>query len=450
MRNVFLLIFSLCSLLSFSQKTLVDEMVAVVGSEIILRSEVEQQANQMYVQGYVESNDFNTLCDMLEEMVFQKMMLAQAQLDSLQVSEDQVEQELNRRVQYFIQQIGGREKLEQYMGKSIEQMKSDFRESIKNQLLVTQMQQKITGSVKVTPSEVKDFYHSIPKDSLPYIPAELQIGQIVIIPPIREEEKQRVKRELNELRDQILAGSKFSLKARIYSEDPGSAEQGGELGFLRREDLVPEFAGAAFSLKEGEVSEVIETEYGFHIIQLIEKRGELANFRHILMKPKVSASDLRNAEKRLDSVYYLIRNKEITFQKAAETYSMDEDTRNNGGLLINMSGGGGTKFSMDELDAFTYQSVSGLKVGEMTRPAVFDMYGGKKAVRVLYLVSKTEPHVADLSTDYQRIMQAALANKQNKAMEQWVFSKKDELYVRIDNAFKDCDFKVKWFDRKTK
>lgn len=450
MRNVLLLIFSFIFFPSFSQKTLIDEIVAVVGSEIILRSEVEQQANQMYVQGYVETNDFNTLCDMLEEMVFQKMMLAQAQLDSLQVSEDQVEQELNRRVQYFIQQIGGREKLEQYMGKSIEQMKSDFRETIKNQLLVNQMQQKIIGSVKVTPSEVKDFYHSIPKDSLPYIPAELQIGQIVIIPPIREEEKQRIKRELNELRDQILAGSKFSLKARIYSEDPGSAEQGGELGFLRREDLVPEFAGAAFSLKEGEVSEVIETEYGFHIIQLIEKRGELANFRHILMKPKVNAADLRNAEKRLDSIYNLIKNKEITFQKAAETYSMDEDTRNNGGLLINMSGGGGTKFSMDELDAYTYQAVSGLKVGEMTRPTVYEMYGGKKAVRVLYLVSKTEPHVADLSTDYQRIMQAALANKQNKAMEQWVFSKKDELYVRIDNAFKDCDFKVKWFDRKTK
>ncbi len=450
MKKVFLPILLLSTLLSYSQKTLVDEIVAVVGSEIILRSEVEQQANQMYVQGYVETNDFNTLCDILEEMVFQKMMLAQAQLDSLQVSEDQVEQELNRRVQYFIQQIGGREKLEQYMGKSIEQMKNDFRESIKNQLLVSQMQQKITGSVKVTPSEVKDFYHSIPKDSLPYIPAELQIGQIVIIPPIREEEKQRVKRELNELRDQILAGSKFSLKARIYSEDPGSAEQGGELGFLRREDLVPEFAGAAFSLKEGEVSEVVETEYGFHIIQLIEKRGELANFRHILMKPKVSSADLRNVEKRLDSIYNLIRNKEITFQKAAEKYSMDEDTRNNGGLLINMSGGGGTKFSMDELDAYTYQAVSGLKVGEMTRPMIYDLPGGRKAVRILYLVSKTEPHVADLSTDYQRIMQAALANKQSKAMEEWVFSKKDELYVRIDNAFKDCDFKVKWFDRKTK
>lgn len=450
MRNVLLLIFSFVFFSSFSQKTLIDEVVAVVGSEIILRSEVEQQANQMYVQGYVEANDFNTLCDVLEEMVFQKMMLTQAQLDSLQVSEEQVEQELNRRVQYFIQQIGGREKLEQYMGKSIEQMKNDFRETIKNQLLVNQMQQKITGSVKVTPSEVKDFYHNIPKDSLPYIPAELQIGQIVIIPPIREEEKQRIIRELNEIRDQILSGSKFSLKARIYSQDPGSAEQGGELGFLRREDLVPEFAGAAFSLKEGEVSEVIETEYGFHIIQLIEKRGELANFRHILMKPKVNPIDLRNAEKKLDSIYNLIKSKKITFQKAAELYSMDEDTRNNGGLLINMSAGGGTKFTPDELDAFTYQAISGLKVGEMTRPMVYDMYSGKKAVRILYLVSKTEPHVADLRTDYQRIMQAALANKQNKAMEQWIFSKKDELYVRIDNAFKDCDFKVKWFDQKTK
>lgn len=430
-----------------AQRTLVDEIVAVVGSELILRSEVEHQAQQMYVQGYVDENNFDAICTILEDMVFQKMMLSQAQFDSLKVSDDQVNQELDRRVQYFIQQIGGREKLELYLNKSIEQMKDDFRESIKNQLLVNQMQQKITGNLKVTPSEVKDFYKSIPQDSLPYVPAEVQIGQIVMIPPIRDEEKARVKKELNEIRDQILSGSKFSLKARIYSEDPGSAEKGGELGFLRREDLVPDFAGVAFSLKEGEVSEVIETEYGFHIIQLIEKRGEMANFRHILMKPKVSSTDMLKAEMKLDSIYRAIKFNEITFQRAAELYSMDEDTRNNGGLLINYSDGG-TRFSIDDLDAYTYQYVSGLKTGEMTKPVAYEMSGGKKAVRVLFLVSRTEPHVASLTTDYQRISNAALAFKQNKAMEDWVFSKQDELYVRINEAFKDCKFKIKWFDKK--
>lgn len=430
-----------------AQRTIVDEIVAVVGTEVILRSEVEQQAQQMYVQGYIEKNDTNAICTVLEDIIYQKMMLSQAQFDSLKVDDEQVEQELNRRVQYFIQQIGSREKLEQYLGKSIEQMKADFRESIKNQLLVNQMQQKIIGNIKVTPSEVKDFYNGIPTDSLPYVPAEVQIGQIVIIPPIKDDEKIRIKKELNEIREQILAGSKFSLKARIYSEDPGSAEKGGELGFLRREDLVPDFAGAAFSLKEGDVSEVVETEYGFHIIQLIEKRGELANFRHILMKPKVNSADLLKAEIRLDSIYRAIKLGEISFQKAAEQYSMDEDTRNNGGLLINPSDGG-TRFSLDDLDAYTYQYVSGLKAGDMTKPVAYEMHGGKKAVRVLYLLTRIEPHVASLTTDYQRIMNAALAFKQNKAMEAWVFSKQDELYVRIDETFKNCTFKVRWFDKK--
>lgn len=432
---------------SFAQKTLIDEMVAVVGGEIILRSEVEQQANQMFVQGVVGKNDSSTLCLVLEDMVFQKMMLNQAQLDSMTVSEDQVEQELDRRIQYFIQQIGGREKLEQYMGKSIENIKNDFKISIENQLMVNQMQQKITGNVKVTPSEVKDFYTGIPKDSLPYVPAEIQIGQIIIKPPVREEEKKRIIKELTEIRNQVIAGSKFSLKARIYSEDLGSAENGGELGFLRREDLVPEFAGAAFSLKEGEVSEIVESEYGFHIIQLVEKRGELANFRHILIKPKTSAIDLRNAEFSLDSIYQLIRNKKITFQKAAEKFSMDEDTKNNGGLLINPANGG-SKFSVDELDAFTYQYISELKEGEMTKPHIYDLPSGKKGVRVLFMVSRIEPHVADLNTDYQRIMTAALNFKKNKVLENWIFSKRNDLYVKINPDFKSCTFKINWFETK--
>jgi len=448
MKKILFALLLLCSAAAGAraQSALIDEIVAVVGSEIILRSEVESQAEQMVMNGAATRGEF-TICRVLEDMIFQKMMLEQARFDSLAVSEEQVEGELERRMNYFVQQFGGKDKMESYLGKTVDQLKDEFRPSVKDQLLIQQMQGNITGKAKVTPSEVKDYFNAIPRDSLPYIPSEVQIGQIVIEPPIREEEKQRIVKELTSIRDQILGGSKFSLKARIYSEDPGSADNGGELGFMRREDLVPEFSSVAFGLKDpSEVSPIVESEYGFHIIQLIERRGEYANFRHILMRPKVYSQDVYRSEARLDSIVTELRSGRLQFARAVELYSQDVDTKNSGGILVNPYNGG-TRFSMDELaeiDVNTFREVEKLKVGQFSEPHLFEKPGGKKTVRILYVISRTEPHVADLSTDYPKIQQQALSEKQNNFLLKWVEDAKDDFYIRIEPGYQDCDFKVNW------
>lgn len=433
-----------------AQPALVDEIVAVVGSEIILRSEVESQAEQMVMQGLGERNDF-TLCRVLEDMIFQKMLLEQARFDSLEVTEEQVESELDRRMRYFEQQFGGRDKMEQYLGKTEDQMKDEFRPSVKEQLLIQQMQGQITGKAKVTPSEVIDYFNAIPKDSLPYVQAMVQIGQIVLEPPIRDEERARIIKELNNIRDQVLKGSKFSLKALVYSEDPGSAQNGGELGFMRREDLVPEFSGAAFSLKDpNEVSQVVETEYGYHIIQLIERRGELANFRHILMRPKISSLDIRDCENRLDSIVKALRKGTLEFSKAVEQFSQDADTKNNGGIMVNPYTGG-TRFPLNELaeaDVATFKVVERMKVGEFSQPQLYERSGGRKVIRVLYLMNRTEPHVASLDTDYPQIQESALKQKQEQYLLEWVQDHKTSFYIHIEPSYKDCNFRVNWFDQK--
>src|SRR5690606_32591811 len=291
--------------------------------------------------------------------------------DSVEVSSDQVEQEMERRLSYFIQQIGSREQLETYLGKSIDAIKFDFRKQIKDQLIIQKMQSNITDGIKITPSEVKNYFNSIPTDSLPYIPAEVQYAQIILRPQVSDKEKERIIKQLSEVRDDIISGSKFSIKARIYSEDPGSANRGGELGFLRREDLVPEFAAVAFALAPDEVSEIVETEFGYHVIQLIEKRGELANFRHILIVPKVSTTEMYNLMSKMDTIYDDIVNHGLAFNKAAELYSDDEDSKNNGGLTVNLMDGG-TWFAIDKLDAPTFLAIDKLKINEVNKPQIYE------------------------------------------------------------------------------
>lgn len=444
----------IASLVSFyfvqAQGALIDEIISVVGSEIILRSEVESQAEQMVMEGMGERNKF-TFCRVLEDMIYQKMMLEQARFDSLNVTDEQVESELGRRMDYFVRQFGGRDKMEEYLGKTIDQLKDEFRKSVKDQLMIQQMQGSITGRAKVTPSEVKDFFNAIPKDSLPYIQSEVQIGQIILIPPVRKEEKERIVKELTKIRQEILDGGKFSLKAIRYSDDQGSAANGGELGFMRREDLVPEFSGVAFGLQDPtQVSEIVESEYGFHIIQLIEKRGEYANFRHILMQPKVFSFDIEKKINTMDSILTLIKKENISFNKAVELYSEDVDTKNNGGVMVNPYTGG-SMFSMDELskiDVNTFRIVEKLDVGKFSDPHLYELPGGKKAVRILYLMKKTEPHVADLSTDYPKIQQMALVDKQEKLLLKWVNGAKYDFYIRIEEEYHDCNFKVNWFEKK--
>jgi peptidyl-prolyl cis-trans isomerase SurA len=442
--------FIMLSTASAQEKILVDQIAAVVGSEVILMSDVENQLQQMVLQGQ-GNKDEATFCMLLEQSIVQKMMLMQARFDSIPVSEDQVNQEMERRLTGFINQAGGREGLEKALGKSIDEIKTTFSITIEEQLLIQAMQHKITGSARVTPAEVRKYFNKIPKDSLPYIQSEVQIGQLVLKPPIRKEERDKVIKKLEEIKAKIMGGSSFALQAKLHSEDYGSAAHGGELNFLKREDLVENFAAAAFNLEGDSISGIVETEFGYHIIQLVEKRGEYGNFRHILIKPKVLSEDIYGCVTRLDSIYGAIRKKTITFSNAAIMFSNDENTKNNGGLLINPINGSST-FTMDELgeiDDATFRAIEDLNVGDITEPKLFDEQGGGKVVKILYIVSKTEPHIANLDTDYAKIQQAALADKQGQLLSDWVEDRKDDFYIKIATDYKNCKFSVSWFNEKT-
>lgn len=444
MKPLVVFVLSMClAMAGFSQTKLVDKVIAVVGNEIVLLSDLENQ----YLQagGSKGGDEREMKCMLLEEILLHKLLVNQAQIDSIEISDAQVEQELNKRMRYFIAQLGSEEKLEEYLGKSIIQIKADYKDDVKEMLLAQSMQQKITSGMSVSPAEVKEFYNSIPKDSLPLISSEVEIGQIVKTPPVSESEKKAVREKLEKIRERILKGEDFATMAVLYSEDPGSAKLGGELGFVDRADLVPEFSAVAFNLKGSEVSKIVESPYGFHIIQLIERRGEQINVRHILITPKTLYSDLSKAEAFLDSVHKLILTRDtMTFAKAAAKFSDDADTKFNGGLLVNPQSGS-TRFTTEELDQTLFFTIDKLKVGEISSPVKFQTREGKQAYRLIYLKTRTEPHKANLKEDYQSLQGAALQKKQSKAMSDWIRKKKLSTYVKVDQSFNNCKFQYNWF-----
>ena len=425
-----------------SEKTVVDKIVAVVGSNLILKSDVDEEYKQFVTNGYPEGEE--TRCSVLEELLFQKLLINQAILDSVEVTEAQVEGELEQRIQYFVKQVGSEQKLEEYYGKSINQIKEDFRGDIRRLLLARTMQGKITGDVKVTPADVRTYFNSIPPDSLPLLNSEVEVGQIMRKPPIDEKEKQRVKDKLNEIRERIVKGEDFATLAVLYSEDPGSARNGGELGLLNRNELVPEFAAEAFSLKGKEVSKIVESAFGYHIIQMIDRKGELINVRHILLVPKTSGADLFKAQSFCDSVYQLIQKDSISFADAAFKFSDDAESKNNGGIIPNPQTGS-SKFETSELDQTIFFTIDKLKVGEISTPVLMQTADGKKAYRLLYLKSRTEPHRANLKDDYQRVQNIALTLKQTKVIDNWIKSKLKTTFVKIDANYASCSFKHDWF-----
>lgn len=421
------------------QPTRIDEVVAVVGNEIILLSEVEENARQLALQTD-RPVAFREKCQILEGLLFQKLCLEQAERDSLTVTDEQVESELNRRLDYFKAQFESVEKMEQVLGRTIPEIKKEFRAQVKDQLLIRQMEEKITGQVKVTPAEVRRFFESVPPDSLPYIPSEVELAHIVVEPKPNMAEKESVRQKLQEIRREILQGASFGLKALLYSEDKISAKNQGELGFMTREQLVPEFASVAFRLKEGEVSEIVETPFGFHLIQLIERRGEYYNFRHILLRPKPSEADFRRAEKLIDSVYLLIgRHDTLTFGKLAELFSSDEETRYNEGRLVNPVTGN-TRFRVGDLDMATFNTVNNLEPGQYSAPELYETPTGYKAFRIVKLLHRTQPHVADLQNDYETIRDAALEHKKKAVINRWIQKKQREYFIRVNPTFRECPF----------
>ena len=437
-----IIILAFLSFLSFTSYTqIVDEIIAVVGDEVVLASDIETQYLQYLSQGYTDSEDVR--CQIIEDVLYQKLLVHQAKLDSIDVSEDDVNQELDRRLSAFISELGSQESLEEYFKKSISELKIEFYDIIYNQLLTKRMQSSITSSVSITPEEVKMFFNQLEKSAdIPVMPTTLEISQIVKIPEISSDEKSRIRKKLISFRDRIKNGEDFTVLATLYSDDTESAKNGGELGFVGRGELVPDFESAAFSLKGDQISEVIETQFGYHIIQLIERRGETVNVRHILLKPKVSSVSLLEAKTQLEKVENLMNSGEITFEDAARLHS-DDVSKNNGGLLIN-SQTGSSLFTVEELPLNIRYSADRMKEGDVSSISQFVMDDGKKAYRIIRITRKLKEHPANLVDDFSLINDAALNAKKQQKISEWVAEKIKITYIRFDYDYNNCDVLKKW------
>ena len=433
----------ICVSTTYAQNSqVIDKIVAVVGKNIIMQSDIEEQYMQYRLQGGLKGSASSIRCEILEDQLFRKLMLNQAELDSIEVTDAQVESEMEYRIRYYLSQLGSQEKVEKYFNKTMAEIKDELRTIIKDQKMIEEVQRKIVEGVSATPSDVREFFNSIPSDSIPMVSAQYEIAQLVKKPPITLDEKLAVKDRLYGLRSRILKGERFSTLALLYSEDPGSAKKGGELGFQGRGELVPEFEAAAFALKDGEISEVVETEYGYHIIQMIERRGDYVNVRHILLTVKVSPEALQTAYNELDSIANLIRNDSITFDEAVRKFS-DEDDKVNGGYLVNPNTGS-TMFSAEDLDQQVSVVVNRLQVGEVSSPVPMKTKNGKDAYRLLIIKKKTTPHKANLKDDYALIQQWTMQKLRQDAINKWIEAKSSKAYVKICDEYRDCDFQFDW------
>lgn len=440
---VFLLTFVSFILTAQNQNgVIIDEVVAVVGKNYILHSDIESQYLQVKMQYGIAEGGLLLKCNLLENMMFQKLLVNQAMVDSVIVSEEQVDERIERNLRYFIQQFGSRTKLEEYYKKSYTEIKEELKDPVKDQLLSEIMQQKITENVVVTPGEVKAYFESIHPDSLPLVPAEYELQEIVKISQISDKELLDAREKLNEFRNRILKGESFTTLAVLYSDDPGSMSKGGELGFFARGDMYPEFESAAFSLKPGEISPIVKTKAGFHILQLIERRGELINVRHLLLQPKPSTETILASKLLLDSVYTLIVNKQISVDSAAMVFS-DFPSKKSGGTMINQYSGT-AKFEAEHLDKSLIYAVEKLKMGDITKPLPMTTEDGKNAYRLVYLKNISPPHTANLRDDYDKIQNASLENKKAEIIEKWMNEKISSTYIKVKAPYNECDFDNKW------
>ncbi len=418
---------------AFGQGKSIDRIVAKVDNYVVLRSDVEALYNDMQAGG-VRGAD---RCGALQQLVIQKVLIAKAEIDSVMVEDKEIEDQLNRRMEYMIRtQFGSEQKLQEAYGKTVETLKGELRKQVREQLVAQKMQETITGSIKITPSQVKRFYNNLPKDSIPYFPTEVEVGQIVKVAKISREQKNEVRAQLNKIRDRVNAGEDFAVLAKQYSQDPGSAQFGGNLGVAKRGMMVPEFEAMAFKLKINEISQVFETEYGFHILQLLERKGEEYTARHILIRPSYSQVDLNDAERFLDSLRTRIVNDSITFAKAAKEHSDDKVTAARGGMIMDESGS--SKIFTEALDPVIFFTIDTMQVGNVSKPIAYRTDDGKSAMRILYYKSKIAPHQANLQDDWQKIYDAALNERKTKALNEWFAKAQDEVFINIDEEYGHC------------
>lgn len=435
------LLWLLGSLVLSAQNNIIDEVVWVVGDEAILKSEVEAHRLQALYQGQKFNGDPN--CVIPEQLAIQKLFLHQAELDSIIVTDNDVISAVDRQINYMIAQLGSREKLEEYFGKSLSKIREEQRNLAREEETIRKMREKLLSGITVTPAEVRAYYKKLPPDSIAIIPAQIEVEIISVETKYSDEEIDDIKSRLREFTERINNGERFSTLAILYSADRDNARDGGELGFKGRGELTTEFANVAFSLNDPtKVSRIVEDEYGYHIIQLIEKRGDRINCRHILLKPQVSAKERNEAMLRLDSIADLVRNEKLSFKSAAQMFSEDKETRNNGGLLINENTGT-SHFQMEQLPQEIGKLAYDMNVGEISRPfSMIDTRNSRnrEICAIIRVKSKTKAHPASVTEDFLELKEMVLQQKRNKVIEDWIKKKQQEIYVRINEDWRNCEF----------
>ena len=423
-----------------AQNNIAEEVAWVVGDEPIYKSEIEEQYMQMqYEKTPIDGNPY---CVIPERIAIDKLFLHQAKIDTVQVQDAMVMQQAESRINFFIANLGSKEKVEEYFRKPLPELKEQMIDVIRNQYTIQEVQRTLTKNVKATPADVRKYFTSLPADSVPYIPQQVEVQMLSLNPVIPQQEIDDVKARLRDYTNRINSGeSEFSTLAILYSED-GSSMYGGEIGFKSRSELVPEFASVAFNLNDPKkVSKIVETEFGYHIIQLIEKRGDRINVRHILLRPKVSDKDLTEAVTRLDSIRKDIVAKKFSFEDATQYISQDKDTKNNKGIMVNKRTGN-TKFEMADLPQEMAKVVDKLKEGEISEPFIMmDPSRNKQIVVIAKLTRRIDGHKANLSDDYQTLKGMYENNKKAKIIDDWVKKKQKETYVRIEDGWRNCEFK---------
>lgn len=413
----------------------VDKIIAKVDNYIVIKSELEQAYQGYVAEGNPASQEAK--CQIFNRLIMNKLMVAKAEIDSVTVTDQEVDQNTTQRMGMIMQSSGNSpEELERRYGKSLDQIKLELRDQIREQLLSREMTQKITKDMKITPAEVKRFFNKIPTDSLPYYSSDVQIGQIVKIAKISATQEEEAKRRLNELRDRILAGENFNELALKYSEDPSARQNGGEMGFVGRGSMVPPYEAMAFKLRKGEISIPFKSQFGHHIMQLIERRGNEYNSRHILLLGNPSVEDVQRAQHYLDSLRRKIVKDSIKFEYAAKQYSDDNETKGRGGYFTDQDGG--TNVSLRDIDPFVYSAIDTMKIGTISKPIAYRTDDGKEAVRILYYKAKLPPHQANLKDDWHRIQSAALAEKRDKAIGKWFNKSKGDVFINIDPEYNSC------------
>jgi peptidyl-prolyl cis-trans isomerase SurA len=413
----------------------VDKIICKIDNYIVLKSELEAAYQHYLTEGNVASEQAK--CGLLNRLIMNKLMVAKAEIDSITVTDAEVDRNTSQRMQMILQSNGNsQEELERAYGKSLDQIKVELRDQIREQLLSREMSEKITKDITITPSEVRKFFNKIPADSLPFYDADAEIGQIVKVAKISPAQEEETKTQLMGIRQRILDGENFNELAKKYSEDPSAQANGGEMGYVGRGAMVPEFEAMAFRLRKGEVSQPFKSPFGFHIMQLIDRRGNEYNSRHILISANPSQADIDRAKKLLDSVRHKIIKDSLKFENAAKLFSDDSNTKGHSGYFTDADGG--MKVSLKAIDPAVYLTIDTLKLGGVSAPMAYRTEDQKQAMRIIYFKSKIAPHQANLKDDWHRIQSAALAEKKDKAINKWFFKARQDVFINIDPSYNYC------------